>query len=285
MTLLAAADLDPKLFFKDGDTPVRQGSSFDLTIGTIYDAEGKETEGPFLLKPNHIVQVVSAETFNLSADVTGHVTYKTGMTSVGVWALTVGIVDPGWNGPISTTLLNFSSRPALIEKGHAFLRVSFFRHDPVEEKLMRRTASVAEYHRDVRSAAATTFPTTFLDRDTIVEAAGRQAVGQIRRRALGWATAIAVLFAAIQIVTSYAQPTFWFRPEQVSREELFELKNELESLREQIARSSSPNSGESSPVQSPDELASGNSAAPGQEHDDTRLPLIDTPVLETSQEN
>jgi deoxycytidine triphosphate deaminase len=108
MSIVTGAALNPARFFKPGTLPVAQGSSFDLTIGKIYDNKGQEISGPFVLAPNAMVQVVSAEVFSLPPEYTGHVTYKTGLTREGIWALTVGIVDPGWDGPIATTLLNFS---------------------------------------------------------------------------------------------------------------------------------------------------------------------------------
>src|SRR3954467_11599734 len=124
MTLLAAGALDPKRFFKHPAPDfVPQASTFDLTVGNIYNKKGEPIIGPFTLKPGHMVQVVSAQIFNLPNTVTGHVTYKTGLTRKGIWALTVGIVDPGWNGPIATTLLNFSKEKHTISPGDSFLRV------------------------------------------------------------------------------------------------------------------------------------------------------------------
>src|SRR5690349_9690219 len=137
MTLVAGNKLVPKSFFKSG-SPSVQGSSCDLTIGSIFDHEGKKVEGPFTIKPRHMVQVVSSEVFDLSNRVTGHVTYKTTLTKKGIWALTVGIVDPGWDGPVATTLLNFSRVDHAIAEGDAFLRVSFFEHDPVPAERMRK---------------------------------------------------------------------------------------------------------------------------------------------------
>ena len=78
-----------------------------------------------------MVQVVSAEVFNLSATTTGHVTYKTELTKNVIWALTVGIVDPGWTGPVATTLLNFSRDDHAVALGDTFLRVTFFDHAAV----------------------------------------------------------------------------------------------------------------------------------------------------------
>lgn len=141
MALLTGSDLVADRFFVSG-APVARGSSFDLTVGTILDHNGNKVDGPFVLKPGYMVQVVSAEVFKLPDAVTGHVTYKTALTRRGIWALTVGIVDPGWNGPVTTTLLNFSRIDCAVAPGDAFLRVSFFGHAPAalaSRKVIRPT--------------------------------------------------------------------------------------------------------------------------------------------------
>src|SRR5262245_58360535 len=129
MVLVTGNSLDPKKFFSSGQPQV-QASSFDLTIGSIFNNEGKKVDGQYTIQPGCLVQVVSSEVFSLSDCLTGHVTYKTTMTKKGIWALTVGIVDPGWDGPLATTLLNFSRVDHTIAAGDAFLRVSLFEHDP-----------------------------------------------------------------------------------------------------------------------------------------------------------
>ncbi|PWK64643.1 hypothetical protein [Aminobacter sp. AP02] len=235
MTLLAAEALDPKRFFEEGSNPGLQGSSFDLTVGSIYDHEGKKVTGPFTLKPNHMVQVASAEVFSLPDNVTGHVTYKTTLTSKGIWALTVGIVDPGWRGPISTTLLNYSRVDHGISEGDAFLRVSFFEHDPVPSDKMRKAPSCAQYMRGVQTAAATIFPQTFLDTSKIADQAGTTAMERLRNRAFGWAAAMAVLFAVVQLVTSYLQPSVVLEGGKADKEEVTRLAAELNSVKERLS--------------------------------------------------
>jgi deoxycytidine triphosphate deaminase len=137
MSLITGNALDPNRFFSAGKA-VSRGTSFDLSIGTIYDHEGKLVAGDFKLDPGQMVQVVSAEIFNLPETVTGHVTYKTTLTKQGIWALTIGIVDPGWNGPVTTSLLNFSKVPYLLKGGDAFLRVSLFEHPPIASEYIHR---------------------------------------------------------------------------------------------------------------------------------------------------
>ncbi|MBY3589486.1 hypothetical protein HJA87_06255 [Rhizobium bangladeshense] len=241
MTIISADGLDPKKFFKAG-TPIAQGSSFDLTIGSIFDHAGNKVSGPFNLKPGHIVQVASAEIFNLPATVTGHVTYKTALTHQGIWALTVGIVDPGWDGPVATTLLNFSRADFPLSEGDPFLRVSLFEHAEVPQAKLRGAPPLPEYLRGVQKAALAQFPQTFLDSEAIAAKAGSNVMEQIRNQALGWLAGIAFIFGLAQFIADFAsykfsQPTPSEAP-QVSKadvdrlqQELFLLKGELEKLR------------------------------------------------------
>jgi hypothetical protein len=211
--------------------PALQASSVDLTIGDIIDHKGKSVDGPYILEPGCMVQVCSAEVFNLPPTITGHVTYKTTQTRRGIWALTVGIVDPGWDGPVSTTLLNFSRQSYAIVKGDAFLRASFFEHAPAAPELLRKSPPVAEYVSAVRKSAATVFPQTFLDSDKISRAAGEAVLKKIRDEAFAWIAGIALLFALLQIGASYLQPAFTAKPSEF---DLSNLRKEITSLREEI---------------------------------------------------
>ncbi len=204
MKLITGTELDSSKFFSRG-TPTAQGSSFDLSIGKIYDKTGAEVKGPFTLKPGHMVQVVSAEVFALSNKITGHVTYKTGLTRMGIWALTVGIVDPGWDGPIATTLLNFSKVEHTIHVGDKFLRVSLFEHDPVPLTTIRHSPPLDDYLKDVQCLAASRFPSTFLNSDQIAEDAGKAVMNRIRTEALTWLGITAILFTLIQV---FAPPLY-----------------------------------------------------------------------------
>ena len=204
MTLVTGAELSNEDFFSAGNAKPR-GSSFDLTVGTIIDHGGQIVHGPFILEPGHMVQVISAEVFNLSDSVTGHVTYKTALTKRGVWALTVGIVDPGWDGPISTTLLNFSKVPFAIASGDTFLRVSFFEHDSVPAQNLTKAPSVDEYVRDLQKIGGSLFPETFLNTSEIAEKARESVTDWIKNNALLWIAMAAGVLALVQVVAIAAQ--------------------------------------------------------------------------------
>jgi len=255
MSLVAAGNLDANKFFKSGQ-PEPQGSSFDLTIGQIIDDKGKKVAGPFTIKPGQMVQVVSSEAFNLSAAVTGHVTYKTTLTRKGIWALTVGIVDPGWDGPIATTLLNFSRIDYTIAKGDAFLRVSFFEHAAVPQDKLRKAPPLDAYLKDVQKSAASAFPLTFLNTEAIAEAAGRKVMDLIKTQALVWVAGIALLFTVGNMIALRFERTQL--AESTLRQELLVMQAKLTEL-ERASRLASPVF-PAPPVSAPD--STGAPAAP-----------------------
>ncbi|RUV57358.1 hypothetical protein EOA64_26450 [Mesorhizobium sp. M1A.F.Ca.IN.022.02.1.1] len=199
MKLLAADDLNATSFFSEG-RPLKRGSSFELTVGVIVDQDGNRTTGPYVLKPGEMVQVVSKEVFRLPDNVTGHVTYKTALTRHGIWALTVGIVDPGWEGPIGTTLLNFSKVDFPVDRGQTFLRVTLFKHAKVPPALLPKSVTSPEYIRDIQKIASTEFPRTFLNSDAIAKSAGDAVMARMQKVGIAWITVIAAIFTVIQIV-------------------------------------------------------------------------------------
>jgi hypothetical protein len=206
-----------------------------------------------------MVQVVSSEVLHLSDRVTGHVTYKTTMTRHGIWALTVGIVDPGWQGPIATTLLNFSRVDHAIAEGDAFLRVSFFEHEAVPAEKLRKAPPLEAYLRDIQKIAATMFPPTFLDTKDISEKASRSVLNRLRKEALAWVVLVAVVFTGLQIVAA------WFtgsgRP---TMSEIESLKDKVEAMQSKLLKSEIPNaSGPSSAAPARFDLGQTAPSAPG----------------------
>ena len=203
-----------------------------MSIGRIIDHEGKEVDGPFQLKPNHMVQVISAEAFNLPHNVTGHVTYKTKLTRIGIWALTVGIVDPGWDGPISTTLLNFSRNDYAVQVGSPFLRVTFFEHDTVPQENVRKSPLTLDYIKDVKGLASTAFPQTFLNLTDMAEATRKVVMQRLRSEAGWWVSLAAILFALLQVLMPIVNTAIDSRigGVQAVKDETAILKTEVKNL-------------------------------------------------------
>lgn len=105
-------------------------STYDATVGTII-RKGKDKGASYILKPRGVVWVVSQEEFHMPLDVTALATVRTTWAHKGVFALNVGVVDPGWKGPVATALVNFSMEEFEVKAGEGFMRLVFIEHTPV----------------------------------------------------------------------------------------------------------------------------------------------------------
>jgi hypothetical protein len=101
-----------------------RGSSYDLTIGAIITSDG-EAVADHALEPQGVVKVVSAEIVDLPPNVIGYVHVKTHLCNIGVLTLNIGIVDPGFSGPLQSTIINFGKNKYRLYKGEVFGRITF----------------------------------------------------------------------------------------------------------------------------------------------------------------
>ena len=183
-------------------------TTYDATVGKII-SEGKECEGEtFTLPPRGIVWVVSAETFNIPSDITGLATLKTQWTHAGVLALNVGVVDPGWNGPLSTALVNFSNSNFSIEKGAPFFRLLF--HSHVDTGVATKTFEMNDYVKDTVSRSRQ-FASSFLNMESLTKEVSENVLKMpewaIRIGILGVLVALHAIFGpiAFSVWTDYAE--------------------------------------------------------------------------------
>lgn len=156
---------------KNADAHNLKHSTYDLTIGEIFptgSTKEKFTELKdgeiFFIEPRQTVLVISKEEFQLPSTITGLATLRTTLTKAGLLALNVGIIDPKFNGPISTTLINFSEKTIPIKKGMPFFRVLFFTHADTSEHHHRdENKNRASYMEELQISARTEFARSFLN--------------------------------------------------------------------------------------------------------------------------
>lgn len=162
--LLTSDEIKTKAIVGGAVEAGERGTTYDATVGSIIK-NGDEQGEKYTLKPREIVWVVSAENFHLPLDVTGLATLRTTWTHEGILALNVGVVDPGWNGPLSAALVNFSSKEFTINKGAGFLRMLFHAHKPSSSKPV--TVTPATYKAQTLSRSRL-FSDSFLSMDQLV---------------------------------------------------------------------------------------------------------------------
>jgi deoxycytidine triphosphate deaminase len=130
-------------------------SSYDLRIDCVIDSAGTIYYDSYILKPQEVAWVVSKETLQLPDYITATAHIKTGLCNDGILALNTGIVDPGWDGPLSTPLLNFGKTSHVLRSGDQFLRLLFHGHAAEgHEPLSVRVASAGVLLATMRSGAS-----------------------------------------------------------------------------------------------------------------------------------
>ncbi|MFM0741975.1 hypothetical protein PQQ51_32505 [Paraburkholderia xenovorans] len=126
--LLTKADIaNNKIVYAPTSNGQRE-TTYDATVGEIIYGGTVIKDDEFTLASRGVVWVVSEEEFHLPEDVTGLATLKTTWTHDGVLALNVGVIDPGWQGPVATALVNFGKNDVLVKKGKPFFRILFHEH-------------------------------------------------------------------------------------------------------------------------------------------------------------
>jgi len=177
-----------------------RASTYDLSVGEIIPDDGEEFGGnDFSLPSGGMVRVVSKELLKLPDTITGHVLLKNDLCKRGVLAINIGVVDPGFEGPISSNLINFGRGPCTIKKGTSFLRVSFHRC-PASTKAQKsekhtREAYLKRAEQEVKAYSGK----MFLSIDEIAAHVANKVFGEFKNRILLWAGLVTVVLALLAV--------------------------------------------------------------------------------------
>lgn len=184
----------------------QRDSTYDATVGTII-SDGKQMQGPsYTLGPRGVVWVISKEDFKLPNEVTAIAALRTTWAHKGIFALNVGVVDPGWNGPVATALVNFSTEDFKVSIGDPFLRLMFFEHKttvPSTTPDPRR-----DYEKKVKWNSRH-FSKSFLSMDSLVDDVARKIFSLPKLGVVGtWAGLIIAVLAIFVPITLSAWASF-----------------------------------------------------------------------------
>jgi dUTPase len=225
---------------------MRDGS-YDLTIKDFVTAEGKIVD-EYLLPAQGIVKVISGEEVRLPTDIIGYVLVKTKLCNEGVLALNIGIVDPGFEGPLQSALINFGKTDIRLYAGDVFSRISFHSLDVPRSGPSLAPLSREAVRREVKLQTDRSLPSTFLDIPKTAEKAAEKMLEGYKTTMLKWLP-IAVLligittfmlnFGNMWLLYSYMKPQDTLRAESLWREadeRMKKLEAENISLRQALAK-------------------------------------------------
>ncbi len=164
--ILVSEEIKELSLVEGADQASWRPSTYDATVGEIIEQGKRKNEDTFVLPPRGVVWVVSKEKFKIPHSATGLATLKTSWTHRGILALNVGIIDPGWHGPLSAALVNLSNVDFEIAKGIPFLRIAFMTHKNVTTD--DNVKEIDEYLLSVRDYSSR-MANTFLDISSIAK--------------------------------------------------------------------------------------------------------------------
>lgn len=199
-SLLSGEEIEANGLVAQGDKGLFRASTYDLSVGDIILAGAKVWEGStYALEPGGMVRVISKESLHLPNTITGHVLLKNDLCTKGVLAINIGVVDPGYEGQISSTLINFGREKFPVEKGTAFLRVSFHRcpQSPVSSRSLKYDR--AGYLKQVKQEVLAYSGPDFLNIDATAKKAAVKVFGSFKQALVLWAGVLAVVVAVLAI--------------------------------------------------------------------------------------
>ncbi|HWZ44247.1 MAG TPA: hypothetical protein VNW97_12280 [Candidatus Saccharimonadales bacterium] len=228
-----------------------RAASYDLTIGKIIvPGEGRPKEyDEFIIPPQGMVEVISAERVKLPANIAGYTTLRNGLSSKGILAISVGIIDPLYQGLMSSTLINFSRSPVSLSTGLFFLRTTFHEYSPKRDLAPPKLISDADYRSERCRKVEDRFSETFLDLKNTVAAVTPGILEEVferwKKRLFVWMPVIALSLAVTALLVnsgsafisgigSHRDQIKAELRKEIQQDDYLQIKRELDDLRQQL---------------------------------------------------
>ena len=224
-----------------------RAASYDLTIGTLVNPEGNLVD-EYVIPAQGMVKVVSAERILMPTDLVGYVLVKTGLCNEGILALNIGVVDPGFEGPLSSALLNFGKINQRLRQGDVFGRLTIHQLSAQPQNVVPKIVTFEQAKRDAVSQVDKYLSATFLDIAKTADQAAKKAFGKYKTALFWGIPVIALLLAAFTLllnfgnmwlVQGYFQPRDQVRAEQIRSElaaNVARLSDQTRELADQLTR-------------------------------------------------
>lgn len=205
-----------------------RASTYDATVGKII-SEGKVlTDDSFDLPRRGIVWVVSNEIFTLPETITGLATLRTTWTHRGILALNLGIIDPGYRGPLATALVNFGNNDFQISIGDPFFRIIFQIH-AIPEQTTKTEKTLKAYVSEVVDKSRF-FSKTFLGMESLVREVSDEVLSFPKWALYLTIAAIVVSLLAIYVPIAFTVSEEFFNKQHSNAERIDKLQKKVEAL-------------------------------------------------------
>ncbi len=182
-----------------------------LRVGEIIDPEtgefsmtlenniGVDSTKVYVIKPNEVVIAMTLEMVKMPPWLSATYSPLDRLAKKGVMLLNPSVVEPGYRGPLSCVMLNFSSVNVTLNQGDPLVKISFQKLTAAPDSLRPLDFSRDEY-RCLLSKQATSYKRTFLDVENIKKATIHDLQQQAKRYVItgGILVLIIVIWSTIE---------------------------------------------------------------------------------------
>jgi deoxycytidine triphosphate deaminase len=206
--------INQQRLISDYDQDNIQNCAYTLRTGQVFQPEtGQEeilgmTSGStgsvvWEIGPSETLVVMTRERVNIPADVCATYAPLHRLAQQGVMLLNASLVEPGYEGPLSCFLVNFSSERISLGPNEAIAKITFHTLNATPGQLRPQTITVAEYRKGLAKHAKK-FHKSFMDVTGIEDRAVEKARGELRKLVLtgGVLVAILLVWATLEPIIS-----------------------------------------------------------------------------------
>ncbi|ALS97174.1 dCTP deaminase domain-containing protein [Lacimicrobium alkaliphilum] len=221
----------------------RGKASVDLGIKEILLKDSEESNfiecrEKYIIRPQETVCVISRERVVVPENHVAYVFLKNRLSQMGLFSFNTGIIDPGFDGPVSTVMTNLSRESIELsnnQDNHLFFRVVFHKMTNSGEltNSEKRKYSYRKY-KEYRISDLKKFPYHFLDPSKIkaeVDKSLTDKAGFISNRKFAiisfiFAAFLTILPIVVSVAIQVTNDKF-----QVNKDEINKIKTEIENLK------------------------------------------------------
>lgn len=217
---------------------LRAGKAFLPKTGeelVIVSSKWKKRDH-WIIKPSETLVIMTKEKINIPPDMFASYSQLNGLARQGLMLINVSIVEPGYCGPLSCFLVNFSKDSIHLYPDSDIAKICFHKLSGTPRALKPLTIAEDDYQKDLVKSARL-YPVSFMDIGGVEERIVDRATKSVNR-----SISFAVVFIGVLVLWTTLEPLtskyLWERQgvmTNTQRMDLMKLQQELEKTKNDLS--------------------------------------------------
>jgi deoxycytidine triphosphate deaminase len=180
----------------------------------------------FVIEPSETKILVTKEKLNMPKDLCATYGQLNRLANKGLMILNTSIVEPGYSGPLSCVLVNFSSQTHALSPGDPIAKLTFHEVKGTPEQLLTDSFTHDEYEKLV-SKNSVSLPQSLLDISGIEERVTKK-MGTTVKKSVAWGGAIILFLLLFSQMEGFLSQYAYKRPGLIDTRALIEQRVDSE---------------------------------------------------------